>query len=57
MHVHVYCGHGEAKFWIEPEIDVAQNSGLTAADLRIIKDLIEEHKDEIKSAWQKHFGR
>lgn len=57
MHVHVYCGHGEAKFWMEPEIEVALNYGLTAADLRIVKDLIGEHRDEIKSAWRKHFRR
>jgi hypothetical protein len=42
---------------MEPEIEVAQNYGLTPADLRIAKELIEEHKDEIKSAWRKHFRR
>jgi len=26
------------------------------ADLRVVQDLIEEHEDEIKLAWQKHFG-
>lgn len=57
MHVHVDCGHGEAKFWMEPEMELAQNQGLTSADLRIVKDLIEEHQDEIKTAWRKHFGR
>jgi Domain of unknown function (DUF4160) len=55
IHVHVICGHGEAKFWMEPEIEVAKHFGLTAADLRLVRDLIEEHKDEIKGAWRKHF--
>ncbi len=27
--MHVYCRHGEAKFWIEPTIELAQNYGLT----------------------------
>jgi hypothetical protein len=57
LHVHVHCGHGEAKFWIEPEIKLVQNYGLTARDLRVVKKLIEEHEDEIKAAWQKHFRR
>jgi hypothetical protein len=29
MHIHVYSGHGEAKCWMEPEIELAQNYGLT----------------------------
>ena len=57
IHVHVHCGHGEAKFWMEPEIELVQNYGLTASDLRLVRNLIEEHKDEIKAAWQKHFRR
>jgi len=27
MHVHVVSADGEAKFWIEPVIEVAQNYG------------------------------
>jgi hypothetical protein len=34
MHVHVWSSQGEAKFWIEPTIEVAQNYGLHAAELR-----------------------
>ncbi len=56
IHVHIHCGHGEAKFWLEPEIELAQNYGLTKKDLSIILELIEEHKDEIKHAWKKHFN-
>ena len=37
MHVHVYCAHGEAKFWMEPRIELAQNYGLTASDLRVVQ--------------------
>jgi hypothetical protein len=56
MHVHVYCERGEAKFWLEPRIELADNSGLTARQVRAAKTLIEEHNDEIRNAWQKHFG-
>ena len=56
MHVHAHSADGEAKFWLEPRIELARNYGLPIKELRIIQKLIEEHKDEIKSAWKKHFG-
>ncbi len=57
MHVHVYCERGEAKFWLEPIVELAQNSGMSARQIRAAKILIEEHDDEIRNAWQAHFGR
>lgn len=57
MHVHVYCERGEAKFWLEPAIELAQNSGLNAQQVRLANTLIEEHENEIRNAWQSHFGR
>lgn len=56
MHVHVHCASGEAKFWMEPNIELAQNYGLSDKELRQAGSLIEERADEIRSAWQKHFG-
>ena len=57
MHVHVHCAEGEAKFWMEPTIELAQNYGLSGGDLRVVQRLIEEHADEIRGAWKEHFGR
>ena len=57
MHVHVVSGDGEAKSWIESEIGLAQNYGLSERDLRAIKALIEDHEDGIRSAWRQHFER
>lgn len=55
-HVHVYCERGEAKFWLEPNIELAQNFGMATRQIRVVKNLIEEHYDEICDAWKKHFG-
>lgn len=55
MHVHVICADGEAKFWLEPEIELARNFRLSDAQLREIEKLIEGHSDEFKAAWKKHF--
>lgn len=35
MHVHVYTPNGEAKFWLTPKIELADNLGLKPADLKI----------------------
>jgi hypothetical protein len=56
MHIHVQSADGEAKFWIEPAITLVKSKGFFAADLRLVQDIIEEHQDEIRVAWHRHFG-
>ena len=55
-HVHVYCGNGEAKFWLEPNVELAENYGLTRKQLGEVQGIIEGRKDEIINAWKKHLG-
>lgn len=55
MHVHIYCGDGEAKFWLKPQIELARNHGLSRKQLKNIEMIIEKRKDEITNAWQKYF--
>ena len=55
-HVHVSCGDGEAKFWLEPHIELAVNYRLSRAQLRDVEDIIEEKQDEFRAAWHRHFG-
>ena len=57
FHVHVQHAEGEAKFWLEPVLELAQNYGLRADHLGTAEDLIREHEDEIRAAWRKHFRR
>jgi len=56
MHVHVISGDGEAKYWLEPVIELSNQSKYSKKQLSEIKSLVEEHKDEIIRAWQEHFG-
>jgi hypothetical protein len=56
MHVHVECPDGEAKFWLEPAVAMAQNYGLSAQQLRTVQGHVEAHANEIRAAWQQHFG-
>lgn len=55
IHVHILSPDGEAKFWLEPIISLAKSKGFSAKELTKIQHLIEEHKDEIKRSWKKHF--
>jgi len=55
MHVHVHCGDGEAKFWLDPQIELANNFGLSRSQLKEIEQIIEVHQDELQRAWQEHF--
>lgn len=56
MHVHVLCPSGEAKFWLEPDLELARNYGLSRAQLKTCEQIIEEHSDELIAAWHKHFS-
>ena len=56
MHVHVVSGDGEAKFWLEPDIDLAKNHGYSKKQLREIAGLIEAHNDELINAWRRCFN-
>lgn len=56
IHIHVTHPKGEAKFWIDPEITLARNHGLTARQIATVLRLITDHEDEIRSAWKDHFG-
>lgn len=55
MHVHVSSSKGEAKFWLEPIIALAQNFNLSPKELKDIQTIVEERANEIKKAWKKHF--
>lgn len=54
-HIHVYHSNGEAKFWLEPTIELAQNYGLSARELREVENLVRLHEQEIRDAWHRHF--
>lgn len=56
MHIHVESPDGEAKFWVEPVIALASETGMKTKELNEIQDYIKENKNEIISRWKKHFG-
>ena len=56
MHVHVTHTDGEAKFWMEPAIEIALNQGLSQKQVSEALASVHSHREEIIHAWHTHFG-
>ncbi|MEX0779204.1 MAG: DUF4160 domain-containing protein [Balneolales bacterium] len=57
MHVHVIHADGEAKVWLEPEIELQSFVGLRSRQVKEIMEKVTEHRNEIKENWNRHFGQ
>lgn len=55
LHVHVSSGHGEAKFWLTPVVELAENHGISEREIGTVS--IRNHEREIIEAWERHFRR
>lgn len=56
IHIHVFCGDGEAKVWIEPEIELAKQFGLSSHQISEILKVVQRNQDVIRNKWRQHFG-
>jgi hypothetical protein len=55
-HVHVEKGDGIAKFWLNP-VSLVSSEGLTRAELRRSREIVEEHAAAFVERWNEYFGR
>ncbi|HKL21497.1 MAG TPA: DUF4160 domain-containing protein [Tichowtungia sp.] len=53
IHIHVQTPDGEAKFWIEPEIELAGTIKLKQKELNRLKEIVIEHQQEIINEWKR----
>lgn len=56
VHVHVTKDDSDAKFWLQPEVNVAYNYGFSARTLSELSAIVEARRSEIERAWHEHFG-
>lgn len=54
--MYVQAPDGEAKFWLEPEIELAMSVGLPEHQVNTALAMVKGHEDEIRKAWDAHFG-
>lgn len=55
MHIHVSGPDGEAKIWLDPDIDLARSNGLSPRLVSKALALVREREDQIRRAWNEHF--
>ena len=55
IHIHVTHTDGEAKFWLEPSIELALNKGLNSKQVSEALLLVQQHREVIVNAWKQHF--
>jgi len=55
-HIHVRKAGMEAKFWLEPEVQLARNDGFDSPTLRLLARMTEEAREELERAWHAYFS-
>jgi hypothetical protein len=55
-HIHVLKDDGEAKFWLRPDVVLADSHGFSRRELAELARTIEARRDEIERVWHEHFG-
>lgn len=56
-HIHVIKAECEAKFWLEPEVELARNDGFETKEIKFITNILKEHGDEFRTKYAIHVGK
>ncbi|SEH07705.1 DUF4160 domain-containing protein [Candidatus Venteria ishoeyi] len=56
-HIHVRKGGAVAKFWLEPEVKLAESYEMASSELRKLSQLIKQHEALIKEKWNVYFSQ
>jgi hypothetical protein len=56
LHIHARKGEAIAKFWLEPDVSLAESYDLTSSELRELMEAAEKNKEHIKRYWNEYFG-
>ena len=56
LHVHVRSGEGDAKFWLKPNVHLADSDGYDARVLRELTRVVTDNADLIERKWNEHFA-
>ena len=55
-HVHVERAAKYAKYWLEP-IELAESRGFRSHELTALRRMVEEHRDEFITEWNRRHNR
>ena len=57
MHIYVVKSENEAKYWLEPDIELAENFGFSSKELSFIEKILKENGDDFKIKFARHTGK
>ena len=57
MHIHVVKAENEAKYWLEPDIELAENFCFSSKELSFIEKILKENGDDFKIKFARHTGK
>ena len=57
MHIHVMGDGNEAKFWLEPKVELAKNGGFSRHELNDIQKIIEKNAERFKEQYKQHISK
>lgn len=56
-HIHVIKAECEAKFWLEPTVELAENFGFKPKELKKINQMLEQYGDDFKRQFTEHISK
>ena len=57
IHIHIVKAENEAKYWLEPDIELAENFGFSNKELGFIEKILKEYANEFKIEFARHTGK
>lgn len=56
VHIHAESGEGRAKFWLRPDVALADSAGYNRRQLADLAATVAARRDDIERAWHEFFG-
>jgi Domain of unknown function (DUF4160) len=56
MHIHVRHGQTTAKFWMLPQVSLAESYGMNPAEFRELMRVAEKNRELIERYWNEHLN-
>lgn len=57
IHIHIIKAEKEAKYWLEPNIELAENYGFNSKELSFIEKILTENGDYFKVKFTRYVGK
>jgi len=55
LHVHIRQGSALAKFWVVPDVVIAESYGMSSSELRELVEVVEQNRELIERKWHEYF--